>query len=151
MWTVDTAKEKVLKPQLVNNSSPAITEDVVVQGNFIDGIKAYKKDTGKLHWNFKIKSGVASPVILHKGNLYFGGADGFFYSLQLETGQLNWKFFTGSENLGSPFIHEDKIYWTTNNQKLYALSLKGKQLWIYSGSSPLEDFCCSRPPSSCHL
>ena len=151
VWVVNTAKEKILKPQFVNNSSPIITEDLVVQGNFISGIKAYKKDLGKLHWNFKINSGVASPVVLHKGNLYFGGADGFFYSLQLKTGQLNWKFFTGSENMGAPHIHEDRIYWTANNQKLYAFSLKGKQLWIYSGSSLSEDFVVrGRPRPAVH-
>lgn len=140
VWTVDTIQEGILRPQTVLNSPPLVAKSIVVQGNFLNGIKAYKKNTGKLKWHFKIRSGVASPVILHKGDLYFGGADGFFYSLQLETGQLNWKFWTGSENLSSPLIHEDKVYWTTNNQKLYALSLQGKQLWIYSGPSPSKNF-----------
>ena len=91
-------------------------------------------------WDFKIKSGVSSPVLSHKGYLYFGGADGFFYSLQLETGRLNWKFFTGSENTSSPLIYKDRIYWITNNQKIYALSLKGERIWIYSGDNPSGEF-----------
>ena len=140
VWVVDTAMEKKLKPQLVNNSPPLITEHIVVQGNSINGIKAYKKDKGQLLWNFKIRSGVASAVALHKGNIYFGGADGFFYSLQLKTGQLNWKFWTGSENSGAPLIHDDRVYWTALNQKMYALTLKGKRLWVYSGPSYPKDF-----------
>ena len=141
IWTVDTVKEKKLRPQLAHNSPPLITKNLVIQGNSINGIKAYKKDKGQLLWDFKIQSGgVASPVALHKGNIYFGGTDGFFYSLKLETGRLNWKFFTDSENLGKPLIHEDKVYWTANNQKLYALSLKGKLLWIYSGPSLSKGF-----------
>ena len=140
LWTVDTLKDRALRPQIMHKSPPLITEKLVVQGNSINGIKAYKKDTGKLLWNFKIKSGVASSVVLFQGNLYFGGVDGFFYSLQLDTGQLNWKFFTGSENLGAPLISENRVYWTASNQKMYALSLKGKLLWIYSGSPVLKDF-----------
>ena len=139
-WTVDTIQEKTLRPQLMNNSPPVLTKKLVIQGNLIDGIKAYRKDTGQKVWDFKIQNGVASSVLVHKNQLYFGGADGFFYSLQLETGRLNWKFFTGSENAGSPLIHEGRVYWTANNQKLYALSLSGKLLWIYSAPSPSKDF-----------
>ena len=146
VWTIDTVKEKILRPQLINNSPPLITDHFVVQGNSINGIKAYKKDRGQKVWDFKIQSGVASPVVLHRGNLYFGGGDGFFYSLQLETGRLNWKFFTGSENSSSPLIHEGMVYWTANNQKIYALTLKGKRVWVYSGPSlPRNFFVRGRP------
>lgn len=140
VWTVDTVKNKTLRAQLTNNSPPLITEKVVVQGNSINGIKAYNKDKGRKLWEFYIQSGVASPVVLHKNNLYFGGADGFFYSLKLKTGELNWKFWTGSENSSSALIHNDRVYWTANNQKLYALTLQGKLLWIYSGPSLPKDF-----------
>ena len=139
-WTVDTIGEGSLRLKVAHNIPPLIAEDIVIQGNLINGIKAYTKDKGKLLWSVEIKPGVASPLLLHKRSLYFGGADGFFYSLQLETGLLNWKFFTGSENAGAPFIYEDKIYWTANNQKIYAFSLKGERLWIYSGDVPLEEF-----------
>ena len=146
VWTVDTVTEKILRPYLQNNSPPLITEELVVQGNAVNGIKAYKKDKGQLIWSFKISSGVASPVVLHEGNLYFGGADGFFYSLQLNTGRLSWKFWTGSENAGAPLIHKGRVYWTANNQKMYALTLKGKLLWIYSGASlPNGFFVRGRP------
>ena len=84
-----------------------MTDDLVVQGNLINGVKAYNKHHGKLLWDVKFKPGVASPLVLHKGSLYFGGADGFFYCLDLETGQLNWKFFTGSENSSPPLIYKN--------------------------------------------
>lgn len=134
-WTVDTVEDRVLRPHLLHNSPPLILGALVVQGNAINGIKAYDKETGEELWGFDVPSGVASPVAFHKGRLYFGGADGFFYSLQADTGRLNWKFWTGSENSGPPLIHKGKLYWTAHNQKLYALSLKGKLVWIYSGPS----------------
>ncbi len=139
-WTVDTAKGQRIKPQLASHSPPLITERMAVQGNAINGIKAYTKDKGRLIWSFKARSGIASPIARHKGNIYFGGADGFFYSLRLKTGQLNWKFWTGSENSGPPLIHKGRVYWTAGNQKMYALSLKGRLTWIYSGPSQPKDF-----------
>lgn len=135
LWAVDTLEGKGLRPQSSGGGSPLLTESLVIQGNSIDGIKAYSRDKGSLIWSFKISGGTASPVLLHKNILYFGGADGFFYSLHKDTGHLNWKFWTGSINSGTPLIHGDQIYWMTNNQKIYALNLQGKRLWIYSGPS----------------
>ena len=146
VWTVDTVGKKKLRPGLVNNSSPLITEGLVIQGNAVNGIKAYTKDKGRLLWDFKMKSGVSSPVIRHKDDIYFGAADGFFYSLKLDTGHLNWKFWTGSENSGAPLVHEGLLYWTAGNQKIYALTLKGKLLWIHSGPAlPKAFFVRGRP------
>ncbi len=132
VWTISVIGDGILRPRFEHGSPPLIAGDIVVQGNLINGIKAYQKDKGRLLWSFKIQPGAAGPILLYKGNLYFGGADGFFYSVELTTGQLNWKFWTGSENLSAPLIHEDKIYWTTNDQKIYAVSLEGQKIWIYS-------------------
>ena len=144
-WVVDTNPKQILKPQLTRNSPPLITKNFVIQGAR-NSITAYQKETGQIVWNKDITQGVASPILLHKQNLYFGGSDGFFYSLQLKTGQLNWKFFTGSENAGPPLIHENQIYWSTADQKLYALSLKGARIWIYSGPSLSGDFVVQGRP-----
>ena len=133
VWAVDTVRKAGLRRNLVNNSPPLVHEDFVIQGNAVDGIKAYSAKTGKLIWDFNISGGVSSPLALHKENIYFGGADGFFYSLQLKTGLLNWKYFSAVENSGSPLIYENTIYWLSGDQKVYALGLKGSLLWIYSG------------------
>ena len=140
LWTVDTVDQKKLSINSQNNSPPLVTNKLVIQGNLINGLKAYEKTKGELVWHFKMAPGVTSPLLLKGKNLYFGGADGFFYSLQWETGLLNWKFWTGSENSSQPLIHQNKIYWTANNQKLYALDLKGQLIWVYSGPSLTKDF-----------
>ena len=139
-WVVDTVRQGALRQELVNNSPPLVHDDFVVQGNAIDGVKAYDKKTGKLLWDFYISSGVVSPLVFHKGNIYFGGADGFFYSLQLESGLLNWKYFSAVENSGPPLISEGTIYWLSNDQKIYALDLKGNLLWIYPDSQSSKGF-----------
>ena len=133
-WLIDTVSKGGLRKNLVNNSPPLLYDKFVIQGNAIDGIKAYDKETGRLIWDFYIPSGVSSSLVLHKGNIYFGGADGFFYSLQLESGLLNWKYFSGGEN-GPPLIFDNRIYWLSSDKKVYALDIKGSLLWIYSDSS----------------
>ena len=140
LWLVDMLADRKIKAQFINNSPPLITEHLVIQGSPVVGVKAYTKEEGKLVWSFPVKSGVVSPLVLYKENIYFGGGDGFFYSLKMKTGSLNWKFFTDSKNSGAPLIYGGKIYWSTGSQKLYALSLSGKQLWIYPGPFPSTDF-----------
>ena len=131
-WVVDTVRQGGLRPNLTHNSPPLIQDELVVQGNAIDGVKAYHKETGKQIWDFNIPSGAASPLVFHKENIYFGGADGFFYSLQLKSGLLNWKYFSGRENSGPPVIHDNTIYWLADNQTVYALDLQGSLLWTIS-------------------
>jgi len=77
-------------------------------------------------------AGVSKALILHKESLYFGGRDGFFYSLSEKTGSLNWKYYIGSELAGQALIKEDRLYFLTQDQKLYALGLKGNLIWIHS-------------------
>jgi len=138
-WVIDTLEEKTLKPHLIHNSPPLLSSSLVIQAH-ANGVKAYNKKNTERVWSFAVPFGVASPLVLYKKNIYFGGADGFFYSLRVDTGRLNWKFWTGSENSGTPLIQKGKIYWLANNQKLYAANLKGSLLWIYSGPSLPKSF-----------
>ena len=153
-WTADTVGKGLLRPGLEHNIPPLPVGDLVIQGNMLNGVQAYNKNTGRLVWAFTARPGVAGPLLAHKNQVYFGGADGFFYSLQQDTGQLNWKFWTGSENASAPLIHDGKIYWTANNHKLYALSLEGKSLWMYSGPPVPTGFVTRgrpRPAQAGHL
>ena len=139
-WAKDTFQTESLRRRLTNHVSPLIHQNLVIQGNALDGIKAYNKKSGRLVWSFLIPSGVASPILLHKDSIYFGGRDGFFYSLLAKTGELNWKYFSSSENTGKPFIYENKIYFLSQDQKMYVLDLKGKFLWLYARKIPSRQF-----------
>ena len=134
-WVVDTVQEQGLRKNLAGYNSPLVTEERVIVGNFIDGVKAYDKKRGTLIWNFSIPSaGVSKPLVLHEGTLYFGGRDGFFYSLDEKTGTLKWKYYIGSELAGQALVKENRIYFLTQDQKLYALDLEGNLIWIHSHS-----------------
>ena len=139
-WVKDTFQEDQLRRRLVNQASPLVTETLVIQGNALDGVKAYDKKSGRLQWSFLVPSGVAGPILLHKEALYFGGKDGFFYSLFADTGALRWKYFSSSENTGQPFIYQDQIYFVSQDQKMYVLDLEGKLLWLYARKIPSRQF-----------
>ena len=135
LWVADTIRTKSLRAPLFHGSPPLLADQMVIQANGVNGVKAFTKDRGRLIWEFSVKGGVSGALARREKALYFGGRDGFFYSVQLETGRLLWKFWTGSENLGSPLIYENAVYWAAANQNFYALSLKGKQLWMFPGPS----------------
>ena len=125
-WVVDTVQSQSLRKSVSGYSSPILTDKRVIVGNFIDGVKAYDKKRGRLIWDFFIPSaGISKPLVLHKKTLYFGGRDGFFYSLDEETGSLKWKYYTGSELAGQALVDKDRLYFLTQDQKLYALDLEG--------------------------
>jgi len=132
-WIVDTVQDQSLRKNLVSYNPPLLTDDWVIVGNLKDGVKAYDKKTARLIWDFLIPSaGVSQPLTLHKGSLYFGGRDGFFYSLNQATGKLQWKYYLGAELAGQSIVHKERLYFLTQDQKLYALDLKGNLIWIHS-------------------
>ena len=67
---------------------------------------------------------------------FFGGADGFLYSLETTTGKILWKFFTGAQNPGTPYMSEGIVYFLTSKGKVYALNAEtGRVVWIYNQPS----------------
>ena len=134
LWSVNTIASKALKPKLFHNIAPVLQKDLVIQGDRISGIKAFRKKNGTAVWSYSIKGGVSSSPFLLKDRIYFGGYDGFVYSLKAQTGQLIWKAFIGSEVIGTPLIHKGILYLMLANQKIYALSVNdGRILWLHSG------------------
>ena len=140
-WVVDTVQNKGLRKSVSDYNSPLVTAERVIVGNFIDGVKAYDKKRGTLVWNFSIPSaGISKPLFLYKGILYFGGRDGFFYSLDEKTGSLKWKYYTGSELAGQAVVEKDRLYFLTQDQKLYVLDLEGNLIWIHSHTAQSSHF-----------
>ena len=133
VWVADTAKSP--RAPLFHGSPPLLTDQLVIQGNSLSGLKAFTKKRGRLVWEFPVKGGVFGALGLYRKTLYFGGRDGFFYSIDSETGRLKWKFWTGSENLGPPLIDKGGAHWAAANQNFYSLSLEGRQLWMFPGPS----------------
>ena len=57
---------------------PVLTETLVIQGNKVSGIRAYTRNNGKMHWDFKIKGGLAGSILAKGINYFSEGRMGLF-------------------------------------------------------------------------
>lgn len=132
-WIVNTLDKSYLKTRIIQKTPTVLTSQLIIQGDSLYGIRAYDRIYGNLQWFFSITGGIEGGIHHSDKKIFFGGSDGFFYSLETMTGQTLWKFFTGSENLGAPFVYKNTVYFATSKGKVYALNKQtGKVLWIYN-------------------
>lgn len=132
-WTLDTLGRSSFSPYVHQKTPSQFFADSVIQGDVLRGIRSYNRKDAKLNWFFPVAGGIETDVVLDKNKLFFGGADGFFYSIDARTSLISWKFYVGSENIGTPFVYKNTVYFMTSKNKIYALnSNKGKVVWIHS-------------------
>lgn len=132
-WVRQTTLKDNLGFRKINRMTPVLAGDLVIQGNGLDGIVAYQKETGQLKWRLRIPNGAEPSATLIKDRLFVGASDGNFYSLAASTGQVQWTFATKAENLSSPLLEDGVIYFLAGNNVFYALdAATGRQLWLYS-------------------
>jgi outer membrane protein assembly factor BamB len=117
----------------INRFSPAMYEGQIIAANGYDGLVSYNKSTMAVNWRFYINQGVESAGLVAGGQLFIGGLDGFFYSIDLDTGKLTWKFDTKSEIVAEPILNKGAIYFLNGANALFSLDAgTGKQLWVYN-------------------
>jgi outer membrane protein assembly factor BamB len=132
-WARTTVDQVFLEPRRMHRMPPILTEKLVIQGNSIDGIMAFKRSSGSLVWKFHVHGGVEGGAQLVDGVLYFGANDGFFYAIDVDTGHQRWTFPIHFEGLGEPFVDKGIVYFIAGNNVAYALEAQsGKQLWLYN-------------------
>ncbi len=138
-WVRQTTEKENLEFRKINRMTPIVTEDLVIQGNGIDGLVAYTKRFGYEKWRLKIENGVEPSATVINDRLFVGASDGKFYSIEMSTGRIEWQFDSKSENLAKPLLHEGVIYFLAGNNVFYALDASnGQQLWLYSRQDTSE-------------
>lgn len=132
-WARQTTKKDNLGFRKINRMTPLLVGDLVIQGNGLDGIVAYEKDSGQLKWRLPVANGVEPTAAAIRDRLFVGANDGNFYSIEASTGLVQWSFATKAENLSAPLLEDGVVYFLAGNNVLYALdAATGKQLWLYS-------------------
>ncbi|MFS4459952.1 PQQ-binding-like beta-propeller repeat protein [Bdellovibrio sp. HCB2-146] len=132
-WVRRTTEKDNLGFRKINRMTPVIAGDLLIQGNAMDGVTAYERESGRLKWRLPIVNGVEPSATLIKDRLFFGASDGNFYSIAASTGEVQWAFQTKAENLSEPLLYEGVIYFLAGNNVFYALdAATGRQLWLYS-------------------
>lgn len=140
-----------LKPQLIrlttknesfgfraqNRVSPLLVENLVIQGNGLDGVVAYNRKSGTQKWRFDIENGIEGGIeVAGTGSdavLFFGGGDGFIRAVQLATGKLLWQTSLRAEVLSTPTFNKGILIAQTGADVVYGLeAVSGKLLWTYN-------------------
>jgi outer membrane protein assembly factor BamB len=132
-WVRSTLAKENYEFKHSERTAPLIEGNVLYQGNGLDGLTAWERNTGTLLWRMKIRNGIESGLALGGENIYFGASDGQFYAVNKTTGKAVWTFPTRIENLATPLVTDGYVYFLAGNNVLYALDAKsGKQLWVYN-------------------
>lgn len=138
-WAIDTLDKTNTFFRKINRAKVILFQDLVIQANSIDGIKAFDVKSGNIVWTLKIPNGVEASLALSNGYLYFGGLDGQFYSVKASNGQIAWSTPTKNENLSEPLVVDGIVYFMSGNNSVFSLDAKtGKQLWLYTRQDPSQ-------------
>ncbi len=132
-WVSDTLVKSNAGFRKINRFSPVFYKDQIIAANGYDGLVSYNKSNMQMNWRFKINHGVESSGLMAGGQLFIGGLDGLFYSIDLDTGKLNWKFDTKTEIVSEPILNKGIIYFLNGANALFSLDADtGKQFWVYN-------------------
>ena len=141
VWIRETFVKNFSRPSILQSIKPVLTSDeLLIQGNKIDGISAYTLNQGKKKWSFSVKGGLAGNVLVSNNLVFFGGADGVLYSLNVRTGAIVWKRHIGITSLSAPVAYKNYLYLASPD-KLYCLNIKtGDNVWTYSTQLKSTEF-----------
>lgn len=93
-------------------------------------------ETGQAKWSFRSSySGtgeclMCSSPAAAEGRVFFGGLDGFAYTLDAQSGKLLWKRDLGAKVTTSAAINEHDLYLGTAQRRLYRLNTDSGQVLV---------------------
>lgn len=132
-WIRPTLGKDFIGYRRMNRMSPLIYKNSIIQSNAIDGIVAFRKDSGSQIWRIPIRNGVEAGAVIANDRLYFGASDGKFYCINPLNGKVFWDFETHVETLSLPTVENSVVYFETGAGVVFALDTSsGKQLWLYN-------------------
>ncbi len=95
-------------------------------------------------WKLRLQEGgkpldAFNPPVILGNSIYFGSADGNFYSLNLDSGYMNWVFKTGGPINSIPSADGKYVYFGSEDGKVYAVNRQtGKEAWSFQTSNPVR-------------
>ncbi len=135
-WSRTTLSTSHLGFRYLNRMPPLLAGDFIIQGNAVDGISAYDRNSGNKKWEMTLKNGVEGGAALDENRLYFGANNGKFYCVDALSGKVLWTFKLNSESLTQPLVHGDFVYHVAGNNTLYSLNKKtGETVWVKTNSA----------------
>jgi outer membrane protein assembly factor BamB len=132
LWTFPTHGSFEMGDHGTEFSNAVLADRVLIFGSRSLGLTALYPKYRQKKWDLSIKNGVVSELALDQESVYFGGSDGFLYSVKLETGSVHWKYNLKNPIISRPTLYEGKVFATTSDNTVYALeATTGRWLWHY--------------------
>lgn len=97
------------------DSSPAVTDDLVVIGHGDKNLHAIDRKTGKGLWLVPTRAKIDCSPVVAGDNVIFGSNDKQLYLVQLSDGKVLWKHNTGQAIRGSAAVSGDRFVIGTDN------------------------------------
>ncbi|OFZ21729.1 MAG: hypothetical protein A2X94_15695 [Bdellovibrionales bacterium GWB1_55_8] len=112
-------------------SNPVLVENTLIVGTRAGLISIYPS-LNQQRWVLPIPNGVTGELVVDRGNVYFGGGDGFFYSASVETGRVNWRYELRNPVTSRPTVSGGRVFVTASDDTVYAFDAgTGKWLWHF--------------------
>lgn len=115
---------------------PAVSDDMVVVGDYDNTLVALNPDTGAPIWTFESdRSPFIGSATISNGLVYAGSADGVVHALNPQNGSEVWSFEADQGIWAEPLVVEDTLYIPSLDKHLYALDAEtGELRWRFPDS-----------------
>lgn len=131
-WTYQTHGDFAAGDKGFEYSNPVFFENTLLVGNQSTGLVSLYPKLLLKRWTLPIRGGVVSEIVVDKGSAYFGGGDGYLYSVNAENGRVNWRYDLHNPIVSRPTIEGGRLFLTTTDDTVYAFDAgTGKWLWHY--------------------
>lgn len=111
-------------------SSPACAcRGFAVVGTEAGTVEAFDRETGRRLWIHDAGAAVRSPLLCHRGLIYFGTADYRFSAIRA-SGRRKWSYRVGGDIAAVPFADERRIYFLCYDNYLYVLKARSGHLLL---------------------
>jgi outer membrane protein assembly factor BamB len=131
-WTFSTHGQFEAGDRGTEYSNPVLADNTLIFGNQSVGLIAIYPILNQQRWVLPIPKGVMSELLVDKSSVYFGGGDGFLYSVNTDNGRVNWRYELRNPIISRPTVSNGRLFLTTSDDTIYAFDAgTGKWLWHY--------------------
>lgn len=95
---------------LVQNCSPAATDDTVYVGSMNESVQALSVEDGTEQWSYETSGYVLSSPAVCGDIVGIGSHDNHVYGLNANTGDVRWQYDTGYQVRTAPAVLDGSVY-----------------------------------------
>lgn len=121
-WDAATGEQQWLVPlQYVGQSSPVLTDDLVIVTSQERWTYALDRETGETVWRIPTEGIVFGAPAVSEGMAFHATDEGVVYRVDVETGRVTWRQRVAGAVFASPVVSSGMVLVTTQAGELSAL------------------------------